>query len=229
MDEEPAYLQPDFDPNSLKVPELRNLLLEYDVDYPSAAKKGVLVDLFNEHIAPRAQRITEQRSRVRASSRGIISVDRTGNALVGEPRRGSRRVRRKSVADTDSDAGGGSDILESITMSPVKKTPARRTASPSKRTVSGRYSRVGTDDTGEPEAPRTVRKTRRSSAKPAELVPETPAPQQTHEPDDDPEKSPFSMENVFQKSSPAPSAYKENRRKVGYKNPQIPSAVLSLI
>ena len=221
MDEEPPYLQPDFDPNSLKVAELRNLLLEYDVDYPSTAKKAVLVDLFNEHIAPRAQRITEQRSRVRASSKGIVSVDRAGNALVEEPRRGSRRLRRKSAADTDSDAGGGSDILESITMSPVKKTPARRTASPSKRLVSGRHSRVGTEDVGEPETPRTARKTRRSSAKAAELVPETPAPppgQQIQEPDDDPEKSPFSMENFFQKSTLVPSASKENRRKVGYRN-----------
>jgi len=221
MDEEPAYLHPDFDPNSLKVPELRNLLLEYDVDYPSTAKKAVLVDLFNEHIVPRAQRIAKQRSRVRASSRGIVSVDRAGNALVEEPRRGPRRGRRKSVADTDSDAGGGSDILESITMSPVKNTPARRTASPLKRSVSGRRSRVGTEDTGEPETPRTVRKTRRSSAKPAELVPETPAPsrrQQIQEPGDDPEKSPFSMENVFQKSTPVPPATKENRRKVGYMN-----------
>ncbi|KAF8455506.1 Man1-Src1p-C-terminal domain-containing protein [Terfezia claveryi] len=214
--DEPAYLQPDFDPNTLKVPELRNLLLEYDVDYPSAAKKAVLVDLFNEHIAPRAQRIVEQRGSVRASSKGIVSVDRAGNALVEGPRRGSRRVRRKSVVDTDSDAGGGSDILESIIMSPVKKTPARRTASPSKRLISGRHSRVGTEDAGEPEIPRTVRKTRRSSTKPAESVPETPVPprrQQTQEPDDDPEKSPFSMENVFQKSTPVPPASKESRRK----------------
>ena len=221
MDEEPAYLQPDFDPNSLKVPELRNLLLEYDVDYPSTAKKAVLVDLFSEHIAPRAQRIAQQRSRVRASSKGIVSVDRAGNVPVVGPRRGSSRVRRKSVADTDSDAGGGSDILESITMSPVKKTPARRTASPSKRSVPGRHSRVGTEDAGEPETPRTVRKTRRSSAKPVELVPVTPAPPQrlqTQEPDDS-EKSPFSMENVFQKSTPVPSASTENRRKVGYTNP----------
>ncbi|KAF8424928.1 Man1-Src1p-C-terminal domain-containing protein [Tirmania nivea] len=215
MDEEPAYLQPDFDPNSLRVSDLRNLLLEYDVDYPSAAKKAVLVDLFSEHIAPRAQRIAEQRSRVRASSKGIVSVDRAGNALVEEPRRGSRRTRRKSVADTDSDAGGGSDMLESITMSPVKKTPARRTASPSRPSDSGRQSRVRTEDAGEPETPRTVRKTRRSSAKPAELVPETPvAPprQQTKEPDD-PENSPFSMENVFQKSTSVSSASKESWKK----------------
>lgn len=198
MDEDPLYLQPGFDPKSFTVPELRNILLEYDIHYPSAARKGELVDLFNTHIAPRAQSILGQRNQIRASSRGIVSVDRDGNAL-GEDSRRSRRGSRRSVVDTDHDVLGKVDIPD-----PVSKRTPTRTTSPAKR-ASGRYSRVGTEDLGEPEAPRTTRKTKRSSSRPVTAVePETPAVSRVQklEEVDDAEKSPFSDENVFQTGSP---------------------------
>lgn len=218
MDEDPLYLQPGFDPNSFKVAELRNILLEYDIHYPSAAKKGQLVDLFNKHIAPRAQSILVQRNQIRASSRGIVSVDRDGNALREDSRRVSRRGSRRSVVDTDHDVLGKVDIPD-----PVSKRTPTRTTSPAKR-ASGRYSRVGTEDLGEPEAPKTTRKTKRSSSRPATTVePETPSVSRVQklEEDDDAEKSPFSDENVFQSGSPTfrktPPISKESVRKVCFR------------
>lgn len=68
------YLQPDFDPSSLTVPKLRNVLLIEDVDYPQSAKKAVLVDLFNQHITPKAARLRDIRTRVHASAHGMVDA-----------------------------------------------------------------------------------------------------------------------------------------------------------
>lgn len=208
MDESPAYLQPGFDPSTLRVAELRGLLLEHDVDYAMTAKKAQLVDLFNEHIASRAQRITDQRNNVRASSRGIVSVDQQGNAVAEEPKRSSRRVRRKSVVDTDEDGASGDNVLRS----PTKRTSSR-TASPTKRAM--RQSRLGIED----ETPRAVRSTRRSGSRLAEPASETPSPppKAAKREEVEAEKSPFSLDNVFQKGSPVARATPpapESRRKV---------------
>lgn len=43
-----------FDPKSLKVAQLRGILNEHDVEYPSNAKKADLVGLFEKRISPRA-------------------------------------------------------------------------------------------------------------------------------------------------------------------------------
>lgn len=45
-----ALLTSDFDPSSLKVVQLRGLLFERDVVFPSNAKKKELVDLFKKHV-----------------------------------------------------------------------------------------------------------------------------------------------------------------------------------
>ncbi|KAK9368855.1 Man1-Src1p-C-terminal domain-containing protein [Lipomyces kononenkoae] len=47
-----SYLEPNFDPEKLRVPDLRRVLLMHEVAFPSAAKKAVLVELFREHITP---------------------------------------------------------------------------------------------------------------------------------------------------------------------------------
>ncbi|KAK9449732.1 Man1-Src1p-C-terminal domain-containing protein [Limtongia smithiae] len=49
------YLQPDFDPQSLRVADLRRILIFHNVDFPSSAKKAVLIELFREHITPNSE------------------------------------------------------------------------------------------------------------------------------------------------------------------------------
>jgi len=73
--EEDEYLQPNFDPTTLRVADLRRILLFHDVDFPSSAKKGQLVNLFLDNITPKAKGILQTKSRVRPSSRGIIKVE----------------------------------------------------------------------------------------------------------------------------------------------------------
>lgn len=122
MDDSPAYLQPGFDPNNLRVAELRGILVEHDIDYPSSAKKSELVDLFNDHIAPKSKRLLSAKNRVKPSARGIVDVEQYDydpeepeepvyeEDLSKSTRRGTRTSMRRSIAPEES---------------PVR-TPARR-------------------------------------------------------------------------------------------------------
>lgn len=52
-DEVPHYLHPDFDPWTIKMDQIRNILIQHNVKPPTGAvRKQQLVDLFNEHIKP---------------------------------------------------------------------------------------------------------------------------------------------------------------------------------
>ncbi|WQF87899.1 Putative HeH/LEM domain-containing protein [Colletotrichum destructivum] len=76
IEDDVSYLQPDFDPNSLPVPKLRNIFLAHDVAYRSAKTKAELVDLFVREVAPRAAATLEAMTRVKRSDRGIVDVGR---------------------------------------------------------------------------------------------------------------------------------------------------------
>lgn len=73
MDEQ-EYLEPEFDPSALTVPRLRSILVAHDVNYPSPAKKGQLIDLFNEHVFPQARKIRSASLRVKRSSKAVVDV-----------------------------------------------------------------------------------------------------------------------------------------------------------
>jgi len=75
MDDDTEYLQPNFDPTTLRVADLRRILLFHDVDFPSSAKKPQLVNLFLDHITPKAKGILQKKSRVRPSGKGILKVE----------------------------------------------------------------------------------------------------------------------------------------------------------
>ncbi|KAL7271456.1 inner nuclear membrane protein enriched at telomere/subtelomere region [Rhizina undulata] len=205
---EPDYLQPDFDPNSLTIPKLRGILLEHNVDFSSSSKKAQLVDLFTEHITPKARRILDARSRVKASSRGIQDVGDDTTPAEESPRK--RAVRRSARLDT-------ADIQADDSLSRSRRSVSRRR-------TSGKHTRA-TDtemtEFEEQQPPRSIRRTRRSSSRPSILPraesPETPAPSVDREQTTDGEgsESVFSSHNPFQSgSSPAISrAVDKDRRK----------------
>ncbi|KAI7541829.1 hypothetical protein KC317_g16774, partial [Hortaea werneckii] len=72
--EEQDYLEPNFDPSTLTIPRLRSILVAHNINYPSSAKKGQLVDLFSEHVLPQARRLRNANARVKRTSRGIEDV-----------------------------------------------------------------------------------------------------------------------------------------------------------
>ncbi|KAI1420597.1 Man1-Src1p-C-terminal domain-containing protein [Xylaria sp. FL1777] len=69
------YLQPGFDPKSLTIPRLRSILVAHNVPYSSSAKKGQLVEIFNEQIVPQSRKILNARARAKRSSKGIFDVE----------------------------------------------------------------------------------------------------------------------------------------------------------
>ena len=67
------YLSDSFNPASLTVPKLRNILLTHEVNYPSSARKQTLIELFKEKIVPRAEELLAS-YKVEPSAEGIIDA-----------------------------------------------------------------------------------------------------------------------------------------------------------
>ena len=73
-DDDLGYLSPSFDPSSLTMPRLRNILMTHEIGYPASAKKPQLIDLFVQELKPKARKIMAVRDRVRRTSRGITDM-----------------------------------------------------------------------------------------------------------------------------------------------------------
>lgn len=200
MDEQ-AYLQPDFDPAALTMPRLRSILVAHNVNYPSSAKKGQLVDLFNEHVLPQARKIRSANARVKRTSRGIVDVPSSQDTVDGEdedeeeevevPAPAIRSSRRSTRARTDEaeDVAPRSRSARHSTAPPPDETP--------RRAPSSKHARVPVDVQDEPEAKRPASRKSRPSA--------TPVVKNGTARDDE---SPFSTDNVFQSGGSPPAATK---------------------
>lgn len=198
--EDQAYLEPDFDPSSLTVPKLRSLLVQHSVNYPSSAKKGDLVDLFNEHIAPQAKKIKQASLRVKRTSRGIENIpasqttDYEDDELPPPPSTGRRSTGRGARARTE----------EAQEVPPTTSRSSRHSTAPPEATprrASSKHARTVEAVQEEPEPKRPASRRSRQSAS---------TPGIKSEPDD--EGSPFSSENVFQSGSSPPAPSTERKR-----------------
>lgn len=192
-DPDMEYLQPDFDPNSLTMPKLRGILLKHQVDYPSTAKKGQLVDIFEDGVRPRARKLLTASARTKRSTRGIVDMPSSAEASLDgsrsdeevlparTPKRGSRRTTQANV--------------EEATPAPASSRSARQSNS--------RQSRLMSEESTATDASRRssgMRRTRHSMTPSVKIEEEE---EETFVPDN--EASAFSTENVFQGgSSPAP-------------------------
>lgn len=196
MDSKLDYLQSGFDPNTLKVAELRAILLENGVDFSFSAKKAQLVELFTQHITPNARTILNAHKGVKASSRGIVDVNLDGTpSVVATPRRTSRRTAsRMGTVDTEE---------EEETPRPARAS--RRSASVKR--ASGKHARVPETDKSEiedQEPPRSIRKTRSSSVR-RSVIPKAenseapPSKLKLENSEDD--STVFSSHNPFQRGS----------------------------
>lgn len=219
MDDQ-EYLQPGFDPTTLKVSELRGILTQHGIAYSQSIKKAQLVDLFTQHVAPKARRILNVRSRVKASGLGIVDNDRDNTPLVEVTprRRSSRRTARKE----NTEAGEEEEYGDENERRSESAIPQRRSASVKR--ASGKHTRVLETDKSEiedQEPPKSIRRTRKSVSRQS-IVPkaESPGfPPLDFKPQDTGEETPetvFSSHNFFQSgSSPAArSPDRADRRKV---------------
>ena len=197
--EDQAYLEPDFDPNTLTVPRLRSILVAHNVNYPSSAKKGQLVDLFNEQVLPQARKLKAASLRVKRTSRGIENVPAREIKYEGEgeeeapPTTAARGGRRTTRARTE----------EAQEVGPTPRSTRHSTAPPEatpKRTTSKHARTVDKSELEqEPE-------TKRPASRKSRLSAQTPVVKSEVREDD----SPFSNDNVFQSGGSPPA---EDRRR----------------
>lgn len=113
------FLEPGFDPSSLKVAELRGILHGHEVSFPSSAKKADLIQLFNENIVPKAADLLRDKS----------AVEPTGSGIIDAPPR--RRTRSVSPAKSPSRQ-----------RSPKKESGATASASSSPRKATSRKTKT---------------------------------------------------------------------------------------
>jgi hypothetical protein len=210
-DDDLEYLSPSFDPASLTMPRLRNVLMTHDIPYPASAKKAQLVEIFTQELKPKARKLLAARDRVRRTSRGITDMPSSQEGTV--------------TGDVDDDA-------TSMPPPPVPATPGQRKSRMSRRTSAepngavvgttktqgsrqssskhARQSDTETDKDLENTRP-TVRKSRKSEATSKIKI---------QEPEEPPTRPPmrggvFSDENPFQSGSSPPVPGEHRRRSAG--------------
>lgn len=201
MDDQ-AYLEPGFDPSTLTMPRLRSILVAHSINYPASAKKGQLVDLFNENIGAQAEKLRNASLRVKRTSRGIVDAppsQSTDNDDDEEPPPPPSTSRRSGGRSTRARTEEAQEVPQSTTRAtrhstaPPEATP-RRASSKHARTVEPTLTEE------EPEPKRPASRRSRPSAQ---------TPRVKREED---EGSPFSNENVFQSGSSPPLPTTDRRR-----------------
>ena len=200
-DDDLTYLSPSFDPSSLTIPQLRNVLVTHEITYPASAKKPQLIDLFLQDLKPRARKILAARDRVRRTSAGITNMPGSQEQTAGEndstvsmlplPTPRQRKPRKIVRASADS---GSTDL----------------------QTTSSKHARQSETETDpDPEIKRsTVRKSRKSEVQPKV---------KTEEAEEVPARPPlwggfFSDENPFQSGSSPLESGEHRRRTAGQSN-----------
>ncbi|CCD47306.2 hypothetical protein QC760_008526 [Botrytis cinerea] len=235
MSDELKYLQGGFDPFTLTIPQIRSILVTYNIDYPSSAKKAELVDIFNKDLKPQARKILNERASAKRTSRGIVDADssqesstqesttestRESDVILPPPR--TRVVRqspakvRASVDISDDEPAYRNTRRSTRSISPVKRMP--RASSPVKRTPkpSVKHPRQEEESLSDDEdVPQTVRKSRKSTTVQTPMVGARDNLDGVVQSKDSRRESNFTHDNPFQKGSPPrrPISSHDSKRK----------------
>ncbi|KAI8632527.1 Man1-Src1p-C-terminal domain-containing protein [Xylariaceae sp. FL1651] len=158
------YLQPGFDPKSLTIPRLRSILVAHNVPYSSSAKKGQLIDIFNEQVVPQSKRFLAARARAKRSSKGIFDADSQSSSnpfdehenLAPPPRPVSTR-RSRSPRKASTRIKSEEPDFDLPMPPPVPSSPSKRASR-----ATSRQPQISDTDTGsEKDSGMIARKTRR--------------------------------------------------------------------
>ena len=207
-----AYLSPSFDPASLTMPRLRNILMSNDIPYPASAKKPQLVDIFTQELKPKARKILAARDRVRRTSRGITDMPSSQEGtLNGDVDDDANSMLAPPVPDTPRQRKPRKSTRHSV--EPTRSNTSATTQAPNGARSSSKHAR-SSDNEPDLEATRPyVRKSRKSESIPIVKI---------ENPEDTPVRPSmrggvFSDENPFQSGS-SPVGSGDSRRKSGGKS-----------
>lgn len=232
MSDELDYLQQGFDASSLTMARIRSILVQHNIDYPSNAKKGQLVEIFNNDLVPQARKILHERARAKRTSRGIIDVESStdtstqesttestqeSDAILPPPRsrfakQAPAEVRAPVDISDDEPALYRNTRRSTRSISPVKRMP--RASSPMKRTTKPsskhpRQEEIPLEDED------IVRKSRKSTTVQTPMVAARNNLDGVAQRRDSRRETNFTYDNPFQKGSPPrrPISSHDNKRK----------------
>lgn len=188
--QQPEYLEDEFDAAKLTKPQLRSILAEHGImDLPPAtARKEVLLELFDQHVAGRAGEIKRARSRVRASDKGISFLDERSQpspkrspTAEGRPKRGrSRSSKARATTERGIEGKEQKDLARSPTR-PKGQTRASPSPSPSPSPMRKRSpshsptrSRAASKRTASKKRLETLRSSSKAKGKPLSKSPSRP-------------------------------------------------------
>ncbi|WRT65160.1 uncharacterized protein IL334_002103 [Kwoniella shivajii] len=147
------YLAEGFDPNSLRVPQLRSILLAHGQGYSSSAKKADLLQAFQEHVSSQAPALRAAVSNVRPSGKGIVAVSDNGDESPAVPAKRPRgRSRKPTTVEPEEVAIVIEDVSEPATKKP-RASRARKSVSiePELKKASKARTNQPTINLGEPD------------------------------------------------------------------------------
>ena len=204
--DEMEYLQPSFDPSSLTMPRLRNILMTHDIQYPASAKKAELVDTFNQDLKPQARKLLSTRDRVRRTSKGItdmpssqdgtIDGDNEDRSSIPPPPTPRPHTARKSVRSSTEDR------LSEEAAPSMRRTPGGKRSS-------NKHAHLSDTET-DPDVPKQAKKGRPRKSEATPRVKQEEPEQASSRPPMP--SSAFSDENPFQSGS-SPLTVEANRRR----------------
>ncbi|KAJ1767961.1 hypothetical protein LPJ74_005098 [Coemansia sp. RSA 1843] len=93
------YLEEGFDPNTLKVSSLRNILVKHEVEYPSNAKKSELIGILEKKVLSKASKLRKEakkQRRVQADGRDIEVIVNSDMHTAGTSVSGRTRAKKKT-------------------------------------------------------------------------------------------------------------------------------------
>ncbi|KAH7035086.1 Man1-Src1p-C-terminal domain-containing protein [Microdochium trichocladiopsis] len=208
------YLQPGFDPKTLTIPRLRSILVAHNIPYSSSAKKGQLIEIFNEEVVPRSKKILADRARAKRSSKGIVDAGGSQSSvnpfddyddLPPPTSRASTLRRSKSprkaavpVVKSEEPEYDGQPML-----SPAKARRPRQTSRQPQPEEPEPAPEPAPEPVPEPSYGTARRRVRQTSGAPPQIKSE-----ETDEGFFRRESGAFSRENPFQSASSPPSAEK---------------------
>ncbi|KTW27584.1 uncharacterized protein T551_03083 [Pneumocystis jirovecii RU7] len=114
------YLDEHFDVKSLRIADLRRILLEHDVDYPSSAKKQVLLDLFHKHVF-------SQQKAVAATKQHTKDSIRDKNEEDSNIKRVKQKNSKRTALESSETLKDSSSIRRSNTRGSLRRSASTHT------------------------------------------------------------------------------------------------------
>ncbi|CDR98645.1 related to SRC1-involved in sister chromatid segregation [Sporisorium scitamineum] len=208
MVERDEYMREGFDPNSLTMPQLRNILVEHEVRFSSAARKADLVQQFNEEVLPKTAFIRKKNASIVASSSGIIDMRDHATPVQTPAKRKPGRPRKSEVATPSAAAAPTTPAKTPSTT----RTPGRKKSSLSSQLAASTESEAETDTKDPKSEPQEVVEVpvKRRPGRPRKTAPAViAAPAEASEPEDSASKRHVSFD--ANTSPPAPISCRAGR------------------